>query len=64
MKHVTFDMREHKCCVCGRKFLPAPQHVFHKNGKWCCKWTCYAQLLKQLEAKRPRRGRVREVAGG
>lgn len=29
------------CAKCGREFIPAPQHVFKKNGRYYCKWTCY-----------------------
>lgn len=32
---------EHKCAKCGKTFLAAPEHVFKKNHKWYCKWTCY-----------------------
>lgn len=30
-----------KCAKCGKKFYPAPQHVFKENSKWYCTWTCY-----------------------
>lgn len=32
---------EKRCAKCGKLFISAPYHVFKKNGKWYCTWTCY-----------------------
>ena len=58
------QLREIKCYICGRKFLPAPQHIYHKNGKWCCRWNCYVRLLDELEAKKKRAGRPKKKKKG
>lgn len=34
-------IKEKVCATCGKTFIPAPQHIFVKNHKWYCKWTCY-----------------------
>jgi hypothetical protein len=78
------DLRERRCHVCGRRFIPKSfrslhckvealptrklhflatgeirrrQHVYHKNGKWCCKWSCYTRLLDEIEANKKKTGR-------
>ena len=53
-RKITEDpvLRETKCYICGRVFIPAPQHIYHRNGKWCCKWTCYNRLLEKIEANK------------
>ena len=58
-RKVTEDpvLRETKCCICGRVFIPAPQHVYHRTGKWCCKWTCFCRLLDEIELKKKKTGR-------
>lgn len=27
------------CAKCGKKFVPAPLHIFKDKKKWYCKWT-------------------------
>lgn len=29
------------CPMCGKRFIPAPQHVYKENGKTYCSWTCF-----------------------
>ena len=43
---------ERVCCICGRVFLPAVEHVFRVTGKWCCTYPCYIKLQAQIEAER------------
>ena len=51
------DLRERRCYICERVFVPAPQHIYHKYGKWCCRWTCYTRLLAEIEANKKKSGR-------
>ena len=32
---------ELRCCKCGKNFIPAPMHIYHKGRKYYCSWTCY-----------------------
>lgn len=32
---------EKKCAKCGKKFVPAVNHIYRKGKKWYCSWTCY-----------------------
>ena len=57
------DLRERRCYICGRVFVPAPQHIYHKYGKWCCRWNCYVRLLDELEAKKKKVGRPKKKKG-
>ena len=61
-RKITEDpvLRETKCYICGRVFVPAPQHVFHRSGKWCCKWSCFSRLLDEIEAKKKKAGRPKK----
>lgn len=43
---------ERECCICGRVFLPAVQHVFKVTGRWCCTYPCYLKLQAQIEAEK------------
>ena len=54
------DLRERKCHVCGRRFIPAPQHIYHKGTKWCCRWTCYTKLLDEIEVNKKKAGRPKK----
>ena len=63
---------ERECCICGRAFLPAVQHVFKVTGRWCCTYPCYLKLQAQIEAekaagraasKNPKRLRKQEGEG-
>lgn len=39
---VCFGIRDCICPVCGKRFIPAPQHVYkqYKTKKKVCSWTC------------------------
>ena len=43
---------ERECCICGRVFLPAVEHVFKVTGRWCCTYPCYLKLQAQIEAEK------------
>ena len=43
---------DRECCICGRVFLPAVQHIFRISGKWCCTYPCYLKLQANIEAQR------------
>jgi hypothetical protein len=49
------ELRERRCCICGRRFVPASQHVLHRGTKWCCKPTCFLKLLDRLEENKHKR---------
>ncbi len=42
---------ERECCICGRVFIPAVEHVFKVTGRWCCTYPCYLKLQAQIEAE-------------
>lgn len=44
---------DQKCAECGKVFCPAPEHVFKRNKKYFCKWSCY---IKYVEAAEKRKG--------
>lgn len=32
---------ELRCPMCGKRFIPAPQHIYKENRKIYCSWTCF-----------------------
>ena len=45
------DIHEKICCVCGRRFVPAAQHILRIGNRWACKPTCYLALQRQEAEK-------------
>jgi uncharacterized OB-fold protein len=38
-----------KCSVCGKGFIPAPEHVFKYKFKKVCSWSCVRRAEKEEE---------------
>ena len=34
-------LREKQCKKCGKKFIPAVEHIYREVSKYYCSWTCY-----------------------
>ena len=34
-------MKENKCPRCGKKFIPAPYHIYKSGKRRYCSWTCF-----------------------
>lgn len=43
MGKITLEdvLPEKYCAKCGKRFIPAPEHIFKAGSKYYCKWTCY-----------------------
>lgn len=63
MRKIDFDYREHICPVCGRQFIPAPQHVYKlardNHYQKVCSWHCLCEA-RRGNHKAPQ-GRARTV---
>lgn len=35
------DMKQAKCPECGKKFMHAPEHVYRRDYKYYCSYTCF-----------------------
>ena len=46
---------EKNCPVCGKRFIPAPEHVYKYNGWYFCSYTCDKQRFKFKSKKNSRR---------
>ena len=46
-KKYVYTFEEKKCAKCGKLFISAPYHIYKKNSKWYCSWTCYNHRLDQ-----------------
>ena len=49
------------CPVCGKQFIPTPQHMYRmrdKHGhksKCVCSWTCHCEAARRYEALHPKK---------
>lgn len=50
-----YIQKERECPVCGKMFVPAPQHVFVEDDVILCKWTCLCAYRKQRKEKKEKR---------
>lgn len=32
---------EKECVVCGKTFIPAPEHIYKRKTEYMCSYTCY-----------------------
>lgn len=44
-------MIETTCGKCGKKFIPAPQHMYKDDRHMYCSWTCYNHRESKDKAK-------------
>ena len=48
------SLPEVRCPKCGKKFVPAPQHVYKENKKTYCTWTCFNHRAEGTNRPRSR----------
>lgn len=48
-----------KCPICGKVFVPAPEHIFKRGSKWFDKWSCYNKYVTEADKNKGRRKKVR-----
>lgn len=45
-------LRETKCPICGKVFIPAPQHIYKgEKGRLVCSWGCVCKYEREREKK-------------
>ena len=49
----AFGFREYSCPVCGRKFVPAPFHMYDDNGVLLCSYPCDLKNARQKKSSGP-----------
>lgn len=50
-------MIQKKCPECGSDFIPATDHIFKKDGKVFCRWSCYIHYVAKAEEEKKKGGR-------
>lgn len=45
------------CPACGKRFIPAPQHIYRENYKTYCSWTCF---YHRNDNKKPQKSKTIE----
>lgn len=45
------------CPVCGKEYVPAPQHVYKVKHRLVCSWGCLRKAEKEAEARKVKRVR-------
>ena len=51
MKDMITGFVDRTCPICGRNFIPAPEHVYKVLGKKVCTWTCMLKGEREIEKK-------------
>lgn len=59
----TFLPSDQKCPVCGKVFVPAPEHIFKVGSKWFDRWSCYSKYVTEAD-KHKRQGKKRGERNG
>ena len=51
-----------KCVVCGtsKVCLNFADYVYKINKRYCCSWTCYRKLQKEIEVKKEKHEEIYE----
>lgn len=44
-------LKEARCPVCGRIFVPAPYHVYKSKDAYFCRYNCYNKFLTEKESR-------------
>lgn len=56
-KYNQIGLRECKCAVCGKSFIPAPMHVYKRtfgtggHTKWLCSYHCLLEWDREHKRK-------------
>ena len=43
------------CPICGKRYIPAAQHLYRANNELVCSWGCQRKVEKENEAKKKER---------
>ena len=43
---------ELRCSVCGKTFVPAPEHVYHDGKRKVCSWNCQVKAERRRDAEK------------
>lgn len=56
-KGVDATIREFRCPICEKKFVPAPYHSYKmRGGRLVCSYSCTLRAEREREEKKRRRG--------
>ena len=50
----VYGISEKKCPICGKKFIPAPLHVYKRSFTGKTKWLCSYHCLLAWDKRHPR----------
>ena len=50
------------CPICGKRFVPAAQHIYKVDSQCVCSWGCQRKIEKKREAKREAQKRKRKAS--
>lgn len=45
------------CPICGKRFIPAAQHLYRANNELVCSWGCQRKVEKEKEAVKKERAK-------
>lgn len=54
---MAYSLKETKCPVCKRKFIPAPEHIYKecRGKRLVCTYRCMLESERKYEAKKAKK---------
>ena len=60
MAKLYHNLRELKCPICGKNFIPAAEHIYDNGADVSvCSWTCHLEARRRKEMGKPKQRRFR-----
>ena len=59
LKRVYSYLIEMECPVCGKVFVPAPEHIYNDGKNRVCSWHCQVEVEKRRKAEKVKRRNFR-----
>ena len=51
MRTEKFDWKQIACPICGKKFIPAPEHVYRRTVKGKMRYLCSYHCMLEYDKK-------------
>lgn len=52
---IGYYLQERSCPVCGKNFIPAPEHIYRDGTSKVCSWSCQLKAERRHEAEKDQR---------
>ena len=60
-----YAIMDTECPICGKNFVPAPEHIYndsgYKGGKPVCSYTCHLEAFRRKKADKEKKKHYRQL---